>query len=96
MLLARASSIPKLTGSAELKFDGFRAIATVEKGRVRSLTGRGDGKLAARFRPLPPTWGPPSTPNASRSMAKSSRAQATSRASSCCYEAPGGAAPLSR
>ena len=49
MLLARASSIPKLTGSAELKFDGFRAIATVENGHVRSLTGRGGGKLATRF-----------------------------------------------
>jgi len=49
MLLARASSIPKLSGSAELKCDGFRAIATVENGRVRSLTGRGGGKLAARF-----------------------------------------------
>jgi len=57
MLLARASSIPSLTGSGELKFDGFRAIVTVESGRVRSMTGRGGGKLAGRFPALAGTLG---------------------------------------
>jgi hypothetical protein len=43
MLLARASSIPKLARFAEPRLDGFRAVVTVQNRRARLRAWRGGG-----------------------------------------------------